>query len=473
MLNITAAEIAKSARGTVLTGTEAVSVETISTDTRTITPGSAFVALRGERFDGHEYARAAVEKGAVVLVVDAKADPGSLPGGVTVVVVTDTLRALGDMAAWVRAESGVPVVAVSGSAGKTTTRELAASILERSRCVLKPERNFNNLVGLPLTLLGLRDRHEAAVVELGISVAGEMERLVEIAHPDVAVLTNIGPAHLETLGSVEGVARAKAPLFSMLGPEAVRVVNLDDPLLESISGAVGPGSVVTFSAERKADVRLVRSWQEDDLAGSGAVYDVRGETIAVHFAAAGVSYGINGASAIAACLPLEVTTDEIVVGLESFSPMKGRLEVIRTPGLTIIDDTYNANPASVTTALSTLCASKGAHRRVAVLGTMLELGGTAGEAHGRVGRTAGEMGTDVVVGIGEYSGHVVEGAMEGGLGAGDVHAFADKGSAIDALSAILRDGDVVLVKGSRGEALEEVVDALRNQSAERVAGAGM
>jgi UDP-N-acetylmuramoyl-tripeptide--D-alanyl-D-alanine ligase len=215
---------------------------------------------------------------------------------------------------------------------------------------------------------------------------------------------------------------------------------------------------------RKADVRLVESWQEGDLSGSGAVYDVRGETVTVRFASAGVTNAINGAAAIAACLPLDVTADDIAEGIESFSPMKGRLEVIDSGGFTIIDDTYNANPASVLSALGTLCASNGGRRRVAVLGEMLELGEGATVAHREAGRTAGALGADVVVGVGAYAGEITGGALSGGLVSADVFDFPDRDSAIEGLPGILREGDVVLVKGSRGAALEHIVDALRRSN---------
>jgi UDP-N-acetylmuramoyl-tripeptide--D-alanyl-D-alanine ligase len=363
----------------------------------------------------------------------------------------------------VRRLHAVPLVAVSGSSGKTTTKEMIAAILERSRRVLKTEGNMNNLVGLPLTLLGLESFHEAVVVELGISEASEMERLVEISAPDVALITNIGSGHLETLGTPEGVARAKAPLFTALGPGCTRVVNLDDPLVKRLAGqstASGGMGTVTYGTDSGADVVVTKHMVPGDLKGIDAVYEVRGVSVDVRFASPAICNVINGAAAIAATLALGSSIEDIRAGLHSFAALPGRMEVLRAGSLTLLDDTYNANPESVEAALKTLGFASG--RKVAVLGEMLELGHASAVAHRDAGRAAGHLGVDLLVAIGPMSRETAEGGISSGLDARNVYSFDDKEEALKALKGLVKAGDSVLVKGSRGAALEEVVRALKN-----------
>lgn len=444
-------------------------VQGVSTDSRAIARGEVFFALRGTKFDGHAFVRSVADRGAAGAVVETTEGIGDLPSDFALIVVKDTTRALGDLAAAVRARHTGPIVAISGSTGKTSTKEMAASILSRSRKVLKTEGNFNNLIGLPLTLLALDETHEAAVVELGISKEGEMERLVDIARPDVAVLTNIGSSHLEGLGSPEGVARAKSPIFATQGVEPVRVVNLDDPfiveLARSIYGA-GNGLVgaVTFSLKGEADVRVVETKLLGGLSGSMVTFDVRGERVTVGFASPSEANAVNAAAAIAATLPLGVSLEEITLGLEAFCPLKGRMEVIRAGDITIIDDTYNANPDSVASAIRTLASMNGSGgRKVVILGDMLELGDFTAKAHREAGKRAAEAGAEVVIGIGSNAGEVAEGAVDGGLTVSGVFGFNDKAAVMCVIGDILKEGDTVLVKGSRGSRLEELVANLRSR----------
>lgn len=438
-------------------------VSGVSTDTRTIEPGAVFFALEGPSFDGAAFVAEAAAKGAAAAVVSrTSAIEGDL--SLTVLEVDDTVAALGRLAERVRKDSGVKVVAISGSSGKTTTKEMAAAIISRSRKVLKTEGNFNNHIGLPLTLLRLRGGEDVAVVELGISGAGEMDRLVEIARPEVAVLTNIGRAHLEGLGTRAGVAKAKGPLFTALAEGGVKAVNMDDQEIVKLAMA-SPGGIsgsLTFSAAGDADVAVVEFTQDPDLSGSTAVYDVGGEKITVRFTTAGSSNAINGAAAIAASLPLDPSMDDVVEGLAGFHPVKGRLEITRVAGITIIDDTYNANPDSVASALATLaCAGGSSARKVVVLGDMLELGTDTGFAHKEAGMAAAAIKASVVVAVGANAEYTASGAMEGGVGAGGIYCFKTRRDALAALKEIVREGDAVLVKGSRGAALEEVVEGLK------------
>lgn len=451
-MKLRVSEIAEAVGGKLVQGGDAA-VQGVVTDSRKDCRGAVFFALKGPNFDGRDFLSDVLARGAVAAVVSG-AGPFRCPPLSPVIVVDDTLKALGALAAHIRAGFKKPLVAISGSVGKTTTKDMAASILAVSRKVLKTEGNKNNLIGLPLTLFGLDEGVEAAVVELGISEPGEMERLVSICSPDVAVITNIGRGHLAGLGSLEGVALAKGPLFRSVDEKGVKAVNLDDPWVVKLAGDMK--RAVTYSLERKADV-TVRKRAERGLGGLGVTYDVRGRSVSVRFASPGSSNVINGAAAIAATLTLGVESAEIEEGLSSFVPAKGRMEVLRVGGLTVLDDTYNANPESVASALRTLGKAEG--RRVAVLGDMLELGPASKAEHREAGRLAGMLGIEIVVAVGSFAADLVEGAASAGVRGS--YGFNNRQEAESSLAGILRQGDTVLVKGSRGMQMEKTVEALK------------
>jgi UDP-N-acetylmuramoyl-tripeptide--D-alanyl-D-alanine ligase len=458
-------DILKATGGRLLQGPGDKAIKGISTDTRTIRQGEMFFALKGPRFDGRSFLGEAVSKGASGALVEEEIQ--GLPSSLNVIFVEDTLKALGDLAFYVRAAHSIPLVAVGGSSGKTTTKEMIASVLGIKRTVLKTEGNRNNTIGLPLTLFGLNNIHDAAVIELGISEHGEMKRLAEICRPDVAVITNIGRGHLETLGTVEGVAKAKGELFTSLGSGAVMVVNLDDPMVVKVSKETEAMSKstkkVTFGSMQGADVHI----KDFSLEGPDALkvnYGVRGEYLTIRFRSPLVCNVYNGAAAIAAALPMDPTTEEIVEGLNSFRPPRGRMELVKVGGITVLDDTYNANPESMAAAIETLgklAAHKAAGRLVAVLGDMLELGEGSTDAHHEVGRIAGRVGLDVLIAVGQWAEAVKQGALESGMMEQNVHCFNDKGSALSAMNGLLREGDVVLIKGSRATAMEEIIEGLK------------
>jgi UDP-N-acetylmuramoyl-tripeptide--D-alanyl-D-alanine ligase len=453
-MKISLSDIAAATGGALKSG-QGIFASGVSTDSRKVEAGDVFFALKGPNFDGHAFVKDVLSKGASCVVVENADCLVGLPAGAGAVVVEDTLKALGALASHVRGLHRIPVVAITGSAGKTTTKEMAAAILSLSRNVLKTEGNKNNLIGVPLTLFRLTEAHEAAVVELGISEDWEMERLVAMARPDVSVITNIGRGHLQTLGSLEGVARAKGPIFSMLGPHGIKAVNLDD--LWVVKAAGKGGQAVTYSMKDKGADVFAEGSTDAGLAGAKAFYSVAGKKITVTFASPGLTNVINGAAAIAAALPLGVPLEHMAEGLESWAPIKGRMGLIRSGGFTVLDDTYNANPESMGSALRTLKEARG--RKVAVLGDMLELGSSSDTEHAGVGRLAAELGVDVLVAIGSSSETTAEGARKAGLK--DVFSFGSKKNALELLKRILHEGDTVLVKGSRGVALEEVVEGLR------------
>jgi len=439
----------------------------ISIDTRTIRAGELYVAIKGPNYKGSRFCEEAFKKGASAVMVQRGGMPISHVLG-RVFMVEDTVRALGDLAASVRGSFKTPLVAVAGSCGKTTTKEMIAAILSRDRSVLKTEGNKNNLIGLPLTLLGLNGAVAAAVVELGISEPGEMERLVEIAAPDVALITNIGSAHLENFESIDAIGAEKGLLYELAGLSCVKVVNIDDPLAVKASDLQelrrSGREVVTFSKERVADVRVVEVREGGAIEGALVTLDVRGQVFDVRLGVPGAFNVANALAAIAAALPFGVYLDDIIGGLEAFKGLGGRMEVTVTGLVTLIDDTYNANPDSMGAALRSLSNVAGAGRRVAVIGEMHELGGGAEEAHREVGRLCAELGLGIIVAVGGRANDVAAGALEGGMSEKRIFAFEDKCEALAALRAfILREGDAVLVKASRAAGLEYIAEGLKSQ----------
>jgi UDP-N-acetylmuramoyl-tripeptide--D-alanyl-D-alanine ligase len=405
-------------------------VTSVSTDTRTLTPGALFFALRGPHFDGHDFA--GMTAAAVVERPIA---------GVSSVVMADPLRALGDLALAWRQSHGGTVVAVTGSNGKTTTKELIAALLGQAHC---SRGNLNNLIGMPLSLLAWPRAAQRCVLEMGMSQPGEIARLTEVAAPDVGVITNVGSAHLAGLGSIEGVARAKAELYAGLG-RGTAIVNLDDPHVQRLCMREVRGAAITFGRHDDADVCL----QGRVPAGTSSRCRIRiqDEVVEVQVPLPGEHNALNACAALAAGLALGVRERE-------FGAMQipsGRLRVVRARRCTILDDTYNANPASLCRALDVQAELAGGAPRLAVLGDMLELGEQAATLHDDCGRYARDLGADVLA----------LGAHAQALAQGSKNAFSDLDTLLDNLRGRLTGREWVLVKGSRGMRMERVVEALR------------
>lgn len=428
----------------------------LSTDSRNIAPGDLFVPLRGERFDGHDYLSQAVRNGAAACLSDEVV--AGLP--VPVVRVEDTLRALGDIAAAYRLQLKGPLVAITGSAGKTTTKEMLASILERIGPGLKTAGNFNNLIGLPLTLMKLQPDDQWAVLEMGTSALGEIERLTEIARPTIGVITNVGAAHLETLAGLDGVARAKGELVAGL-QGGVAVVNLDDPRVAVLPIANGVKKL-TYGLAEEADIRAEAIVEEDNRLGFTLV--TRSARRPVILSIPGRHNVHNALAAAAAATELSVTIDDIVGGLEAFRPVAGRMNLFPlTCGGLVLDDCYNSNPLSATAALDALKKLDGRGRRIAVLGDMLELGPAAQELHRELGEKAAAV-ADLLIAVGSFSEAVCAGAVKAGMNSDRVERLGSAGDAATLLQDILRPGDLILVKGSRGVKLEQVVEILKTDN---------
>ena len=456
----------------------------VSTDTRTLAPGALYVALKGDRFDGHAFLAEAAGKGAAAAVV--RKGTAAAPG-LPLFEVENTLFALGALAAFHRRRFSSPVAAVCGSAGKTTTKEMVAAILRARGPALATEGNFNNEIGVPLTLLRLRGEHRSSVVELGMSTAGELQRLTAIARPDAAVLTLIAAEHLEFLKDLDGVAEAEGELYRGLLPGSVAVVNADDTRCMAQAERVASGvRKIFFGKSAWADIRLSRvtplgvEGQEICLEGEewrgGAERGLRGvdlqlRRVTVRLGFVGEHNAMNAAAAAALARALGFSFEEISAGLAAAQPFTHRSRVVRgAGGITILDDCYNASPASMEAALATLASLKAAapghaRRAVAVLGDMLELGAFEEEAHRTLGREARES-VDMVAFFGPRSLHAFEEFSSYVSPSSPSAHFTEIDPLLAWLKPRLGAGDVLLVKGSRGMKLERVLDALMPRAGE-------
>lgn len=465
-------ELAAATRGAVRSGAVA-GARGVSTDSRTLRPGELFVALAGPREqpvrvvqDGHRFLGEALRRGAWGVLVEEQALRREEVAGElaawpdrAVVAVPDTLRALGDLAAHHRRRMPARVVAITGSNGKTTTRQMTAAIAAERWRVLSTAGNQNNLIGLPLTLLGLAPGDEVAVVELGMSRAGEIRRLAEIAAPEIGVVTNIGPAHLEGVGGIAGVVAAKAEIFEGIMPEGTAVLNADDAVTPALA-AGWSGKRVSFGLSAAADVRAERI----ERAESGAAFTLAladGGRVRVRLPWLGEHNVRNALAAAAAAACLGADADQIAAGLAAARPAAMRFEIgTFPPGVTVVNDAYNANPASMRAALAAFAQLAGAGRRALVLGDMLELGPVAPEAHRELGVAAAESDPALLLAVGAFSGQVAAGAHAAGLAPAAIATAPDAAAAAAVLAEWLRPGDLVLLKGSRGVGLERVLTRL-------------
>ena len=455
-------------QGRLVAGGGETAFENVSIDTRTIGPNDLFVAIRGERFDGADFAAPAIEKGAAGVVVPrgwaqeaAQARRAGTAGTAEAVVVEvdDTTVALQRLANAIRKESGTKVVAITGSAGKTTTKEVTSELLATRYRVIRNRGNFNNHIGLPLSLIELRERPEIAVVELGMNHAGEISTLVRVADPDLRVWTNVGEAHLGFFASVDAIADAKAEVMEGATASTVLVANADDERIEA-RAARFIGRVVRFGVERPADVRAsnLRDGGTEGMAATVATPHGQFE-LTTPLIGRGNLQNVLAATAVA--IEFDVPIEAIAERAKTLAPAAHRGEVVRLPnGVTVIDDSYNANPTATKRALEVLAQSS--DRKVAVLGEMLELGDRSVALHEEVGRAAARSGVDELVTVGGApAAAMADAAIAAGLKKTQVRYIATSDEAADAVAATVRRGDVVLVKGSRGVKTDRVVERLK------------
>ncbi|HZX94006.1 MAG TPA: UDP-N-acetylmuramoyl-tripeptide--D-alanyl-D-alanine ligase [Myxococcales bacterium] len=434
----------------------------VFTDTRVPVRGALFVALRGEKFDASDFAAQAVQGGAagVLVPADALEKVRGQVRGAAILSAVDTGRALGALgAAWRRRFPRLRLVAVTGSTGKTSTKELIAEVLSAAGPTLKTEGNLNNEIGVPLTLFRLGEEHAYAVVECGMNHLGEIARLAHWCDPDVGIVTNVGPVHLEGTGSLDGVAHAKGELFHALRDTAVAVANADDPRVMA-QARLSHRRVVSFGATRGSDVRLISAHHGGP--GLRVELEFGGARRMVELKLIGTHNGNNAAAAAAVGVALGLEPETILRGLAKAITPGRRMRPLRLPnGALLIDDCYNANPSSTKAALLTLThLVTGKGRAIAVLGDMLELGATELDLHRDVGRFAAGAGLSLLVCFGRRAKALGEGAQEAGLPTESVEYTEDPAEAVRLVQSRLRPEDVVLVKGSRGMKMERISDPL-------------
>ena len=433
-------------------------------DSGKVERGSVFIALKGERFDGHAFLGDALRRGADCLVVHQR-PAASLLRDATIIRVSDTLEALGDLAHYRRTKVSPKVLAVTGSNGKTTTKEMVAAILERASIkgrslrgkVLKTEGNYNNLVGLPLTLLRLRGREKVAILELGTSRPGEIKRLTQIAAPDIGLITSVAPVHLTGLRTLTGVAREKGELFRKINPGGVAVVNLDDPWVRRL-GESFKGKKITYG--KKGEVSG-DSWKALGVRGMEFTLRVGKERRRIRLRLSGEHNLSNAVGAAAMAYGLGADLEAMRRGLEAVKPFPMRMALERWRGIGIINDAYNANPASMKAALKTLAEIKGARERVAILGDMLELGRESRKSHLELGKQVARYRIDHLYCLGEQANQVKEGALLAGMEEKRVTVGKSHREIARMVRGHVRRRDWLLFKGSRSMNMEKVLAAFK------------
>ncbi len=430
----------------------------VVTDTRKISAGVLFVALKGERFNGEDFAAEALEKGAAGVVVSqncAKEQLEKCQG--TVLQVEDTLTAYQLIAkAWRDKFPQIPVVAITGSNGKTTTKDLTAAVLSAKGDVLKTQANFNNEIGLPLTLLGLKKEHKAAVVEIGMRGFHQIDALAPIASPQIGIVTNVGETHMELLGSLENIAKAKQELVEAIPAGGTVILNADNKYVAGMRSAAKDGvKVMTFGIEKDADVKGEALHTEGNITKFMVTYANERHEYEVNMVGRHNVY--NTLAAIAAGFAMGLTPDEVRRGLGNLEATKMRFELQQVKEWHVVNDAYNASPMSMTAAINTLSElAKG--RKIAVLGDMLELGSVSEEAHLHVGEEVAEHGFTALVTRGEMGDFIAKGAEAKGMTA--VYRCASHEEAANKLHELLQPGDTLLFKGSRGMVMEKIIDLL-------------
>jgi UDP-N-acetylmuramoyl-tripeptide--D-alanyl-D-alanine ligase len=466
-ITLKAEQVLQATGGRLAAGRPDAVCRALSTDSRNLQPGCLFVALRGERFDGADFAQQAADAGATMIMMEEAAlSAGKLPrpGQAALIAVADTLRALGDLAAWHRRRHPVRVVGITGSNGKTSTKQMTAAVLSVAGPLLATTGNLNNQIGLPLCLLGLQPQHRYAVLEMGMNHAGEIARLAEIAAPQLGVVTNVGPVHLEFFGSMENVARAKAELVEKLSAQDTAVLNADDPLVWKMRSQT-PARCLTFGQYARADVRLCAARQHP--AGEVEVdFEIRGRPLQVRLGRPGLHNAHNAAAALAVALAEGLELEQAAARLASVHWPDLRMEVVAAGAGKLLVDCYNANPKSVQSALETLKNLAGPAPACAVLGDMRELGEASVMLHQQVGRLVARLGYSGLCAFGPLAEHLARAAREEGLR--EVLHTEEIEEATAWARQKLQAGAWVLVKGSRAMRLERLVAELAPQHKQKM-----
>jgi UDP-N-acetylmuramoyl-tripeptide--D-alanyl-D-alanine ligase len=449
-------EVLSAAGGVLVHGDPHQVVTGVCTDSRQVKPGDLFIALKGERFNGHEFLTTAAHMGAVALVV---MDDSPMITGIAMIKVADTLKALGDIAHFHRRRFPVPVIAITGSNGKTTTKDLLASVLGQELTLVKTEGNFNNEIGLPLTLLKMDSQTEAVVVEMGMRGLGQIQNLAGFAEPMIGLVTNVGFTHLELLKTQENIAKAKTELIESLPVNGLAILNGDDPLVREMNRSTQARRV--FYGIDAPDLDYQAGMIEMNESGSRFRVDFKNGSLELTLPIPGRHNILNAVAAVAVAKELGISNQSIQNGLAEPLLSGKRLHIFEKNGYRLIDDTYNASPASVKAALDVLKSMDSGTRKIAVLADMLEMGPTSIEMHHSIGTYAAEAGVDRLFAYGELAKEYAKGMNDIVKGNGEY--FSDKQALIDRLKTYIKPGDFILVKGSRGMKMEEIIYALSTE----------
>ena len=453
-----AEQVLESTGGALLSGDKENTFYGITTDSRRVQDGNLFVALQGEKYDGHDFVGLAVEQGAAGLLVhnEAKFKINRHHKKITIIKVGDTLQALGDLAHTYRKRFSIPMIGLTGSSGKTTTKEMMAAIIGREKTILATEGNLNNLIGLPQTIFRLTKDHELAILEMGTNTRGEIKRLTQIAAPEIGLITNIGPAHLAGFGSVDIVREEKGDLFFNMAPAGTAIVNVDDEAVRIVAER-WTGRRITFGMSPDADV-TAKDIEKNGVRGVRFNLVIGDKINKVEMKIIGMHHVYNALAAAAVAWAAGIGCKTIAEGLAAFRPVSGRMQMIKLQNCAfVLDDSYNANPASVREALLTLKDLKNHHSGYVFLGDMLELGTSADEMHRKIGILMATIGVNAVFLKGDFSAVTAAGAMEGGMLTQNIFFLSQEEDGMQFLKNNLRKGDWVLVKGSRRMKMEKIV----------------
>ena len=462
-MKIAIKELEIATEGLIISKNKIGSVSSISTDTRNDCADSLFIPLVGDNHDAHNYINRAFEKGAVATLTDRDVDIDDEFSERVCIKVQNTLDALGKLASWYRLRFSPIVVGITGSVGKTTTKDLIALVMSKKFNVLKTPGNYNNEIGLPLTVFGLNEKHDAMVLEMGMNSLGEISKLSKIARPDSAVITNVGLAHIEKLGSKQNILKAKLEIIEGQSKTGTLFLNGDDALLNGLRGLIDR-QIVYYGIDEALDVIAT----DIKLCGDVGVefeFQWQQKSFRAKLLAAGVHNVHNALAAIAVGLQYGVKPEHIVEAIGEYRSGSMRLNIIDAGEVRIIDDSYNANPQSMNAAIDVVAEMECKGRKIVAFGDMLELGRTAKRCHYEVGEYAAAKGVDVVLAVGAYSRYLTDGANSGvsGARATETHAFREKKEMIEFLESMVGAGDIILVKGSRGTRMEEVVRRLNDR----------
>ncbi|HCX79401.1 MAG TPA: UDP-N-acetylmuramoyl-tripeptide--D-alanyl-D-alanine ligase [Firmicutes bacterium] len=462
-MNISIKQIIKVVGGKPSAGDFSQKVTSVVIDSRKVMPGSMFVAFAGEHTDGHNYLAECARKGAIAALVERDVPPC---GEMVTIQVDNTFAALQRLATWQRLQlKDIQVLGVTGSSGKTTTKELVAGVLSQKYSVFKSRGNHNNAIGLPLMIFEMQEHHQWAVLEMGMSARGEIKELCAISRPGLGIITNIGEAHMEHLGSQQAIMEAKFELAQDLEPPCLMILNGDDPWQRRKVKEGLPGvKVIFYGLDPENNIRAVNI----QTGVEGSSFDVQwsGKSIRVELGLLGAHNVSNALAAFAAGLVLDVEPRAIVMGLASVRGEGRRLQPFEINGLTLIDDSYNANPDSMGKALAVLGTYPPRRRKVAFLGDMLELGPSSPEKHRQVGRVAAGQQLGLLVAVGQYAEDVRQGAIQAGMGDRLIITWPDSKEALSSVDSLL-PGDVVLVKGSLGAEMDRIVQVIKAGGTEK------